>query len=235
MYALVRDDLLRRITSNEFRVGDWIPSEAELQSQYAVSQTPVRRALLELEKSGMISRHQGRGSVVRSQELAAFNSMVGLGAELRARGHEVESILLGEVALVDPPEEIREDLQLGEGEGVFHLRRLIVLDGQPCIVLEHYLSTVIGSGLGAAMAGGGSLYAYLDAQALPVRHARETITATTLSPPLSDELQLDPSAPALIRERVGMTDDWTPIEKTTYWIRPELYSIQIRLSGSSGA
>lgn len=62
IYHQIASDLLTRISLGEWKVGEKLPSEAEMRSEYDVSAITLRQALKQLEDSHLIVRHQGRGS-----------------------------------------------------------------------------------------------------------------------------------------------------------------------------
>ena len=138
LHEMVRSDLERQIASGAFSVGDWLPSEAELRAHYGVSVTPVRHALNELERAGLISRHQGRGSQVRSTQIATHHGMVGFSGELRRRGHDVVSRTVL-VSPVQADEAAANALGVDLGAEVILVRRLFIVDGQPLSVFDHNL------------------------------------------------------------------------------------------------
>ena len=53
-----------QIETGELRPGDKVPTEAELCERYDISRTPVRQALLELVREGLLTRRAGRGTFV---------------------------------------------------------------------------------------------------------------------------------------------------------------------------
>ncbi len=61
----IRQLLTQAIDSGEYPPGSQLPTERELAARYDVSLAPVRIALGELVKAGMIERTQGRGTFVR--------------------------------------------------------------------------------------------------------------------------------------------------------------------------
>ena len=56
------------IKAGGLSAGDRLPSERELREKYNLSSTTVRRALLELEKAGLIYRHHGLGTFIASRK-----------------------------------------------------------------------------------------------------------------------------------------------------------------------
>jgi DNA-binding GntR family transcriptional regulator len=66
------------IASGRYRVGDRIPTEAELQERFDVSRHTVREALRELKTRGLVSARAGIGTLVRSKPASA-RLMMGIG------------------------------------------------------------------------------------------------------------------------------------------------------------
>ena len=63
-YATLSNQLTKRIGAGEYPVGDYLPSEKQLASEFAVSRPTVRRALDYVEALGLISRRRGDGTKV---------------------------------------------------------------------------------------------------------------------------------------------------------------------------
>jgi LacI family repressor for deo operon, udp, cdd, tsx, nupC, and nupG len=64
LYSIICEELEKAIRSGELRPGNALPSQNELARMYDVSTMTTRRALGELERSGLITRIQGKGSFV---------------------------------------------------------------------------------------------------------------------------------------------------------------------------
>lgn len=63
-YEIIYNDLVKKIDSREYSIGDSIPSENELSNTYGASRVTVRKSLAELEKHGIIMKQQGKESIV---------------------------------------------------------------------------------------------------------------------------------------------------------------------------
>ncbi len=59
-------ELMGRIKAGVFSRGDWLPTEHELMTEFPVSRTTLREALIVLECLGLIESHHGVGSQVIS-------------------------------------------------------------------------------------------------------------------------------------------------------------------------
>ena len=67
LYARVRDCLRSQIAGGDYRIGDNLPTEAELCDTFDASRHTVREALRGLVDLGLIERRQGAGSRVIAQ------------------------------------------------------------------------------------------------------------------------------------------------------------------------
>jgi GntR family transcriptional regulator len=64
LYARVRERLVERISSGDWKPGQLIPNEFEIAAQFGVSQGTARKAIGELAAEGLVVRRQGRGTFV---------------------------------------------------------------------------------------------------------------------------------------------------------------------------
>lgn len=75
LYQTVIDTIVARIAGGELPSGAMLPSETQLGAELGVSQGTARKALIELEKRGLVQRAQGRGTfvTVRTPETSLFS------------------------------------------------------------------------------------------------------------------------------------------------------------------
>jgi DNA-binding GntR family transcriptional regulator len=69
LYTKVKEDLERKILKGIYKVGDFIPSEQELEAYYRVSRTTIRKAITLLIDDGYLSIVRGRGTRVAPSKL----------------------------------------------------------------------------------------------------------------------------------------------------------------------
>jgi LacI family transcriptional regulator len=90
--------IMAEIAEGKYKVGDRLPSEAQLISHYQVSRPTVARALLDLQMEGIIERRAGSGTYVR-QTSSAPSSTRQLGLLIPGLGTtEIFGIICGELA-----------------------------------------------------------------------------------------------------------------------------------------
>ncbi|MFC7682155.1 GntR family transcriptional regulator [Paenibacillus sp. GCM10028914] len=68
LYLVIMEDLRTKILNGEFKPDQQLPTEVELAEQSGVSRITSKRALIELEREGLIYRKRGSGSYVKKQE-----------------------------------------------------------------------------------------------------------------------------------------------------------------------
>src|SRR4051812_8320823 len=85
--------LERAIASGALAPGEKIPTEAVLCTRYDVSRTVVRQALSDLDRTGLVIRHKGKGTFVASPKVSEFvaQSLTSLHEDLSARGERLET------------------------------------------------------------------------------------------------------------------------------------------------
>lgn len=71
LYKQIIDDLVAAIESGQLPVGAKLPTEKELSLTYGVSRITSKRALTELETSGLITRTQGKEAMFRHKKSIA--------------------------------------------------------------------------------------------------------------------------------------------------------------------
>jgi GntR family transcriptional regulator len=82
-YKHVADMLGQQIFSGRYRVGDVLPSEAELTKIYGVSRNTAREAVRALQDKGLVLKKQGVGSIVSSSRISGrYNYQIDAVAEL---------------------------------------------------------------------------------------------------------------------------------------------------------
>lgn len=89
LYSQVEDELRKAILSGEYPPHSRLPSEKELCSRFAVSRITIRRAIADLESSGMIYTVHGKGTFVRSNRINSdLKKIRPFGETLAQEGHQ---------------------------------------------------------------------------------------------------------------------------------------------------
>lgn len=236
-YAQLRELLEADIRSGRLEVGGQLPSEAELCSDYDVSRTVVRQALMELSNEGLITRVKGKGSFVARPKVDEHlaQNLVGLAEEVSARGQHLENqILLFEQQL--PPEHIAGNLMLGPRETVVRLDRLRSINGEPWVVTVTFLPYSLCAPLLELDMRHRSLYTTMEEElGLVVAHGRRTIEAALAGQERAALLGIEPEAPVLLLRSIGYLADERPIEYFVAWHRGDRSRFDVDLERRGSA
>ena len=161
LYYQVKESLLEKIKSNQFKVGDLIPSESELQEEYNVSRITIRRAIQELVQEGHLYTRQGRGTFVSKPKVSQELNLITSWAEtMAAMGMRPETKRI-EYFEEPAPVNIARLLDIPIGDKVYRIERLRYADGEPTCIMTNYL-TVACRGSLYWIKGSESLYETLE-------------------------------------------------------------------------
>jgi GntR family transcriptional regulator len=95
LHYQLRHLLVGMIERGEIRPGDVLPPERDLAAQFGVSLAPVRQAILDLVKEGVLYRVRGKGTFLREPSLVEHDSILSsFTASMREKGLEAEMRLV---------------------------------------------------------------------------------------------------------------------------------------------
>lgn len=205
LYRQLKQLLSDRISLGEWKPGDMLPTEEQLQNQYGLSRTTVRLALKELEIEGKITRHQGRGTFVAKPKIShSPDPQFNLTAYLEQQGMKPGWKVLSK-RWVRAKVEMAARLEIPIGTQVFQLRRLRLADEEP---VGYHIAHVVPD-LGAAvdpksLNQGGSLDYLHGPGLLGQSYANRTIEAVLASKEVARLLLVEEGSPILMIRRQVM-------------------------------
>jgi GntR family transcriptional regulator len=192
-YIQVAAALRRRI-----EVGDWQPSEKistldELEAEFGVARVTVRQAVDLLEREGLVTRQQGRGTFVN--DTVDDKRWLTLQTSWDAVLDSIRDNVPKFIKVADPPPAPR----LREGEGVLaekyvFLRSVQSKDGVAYAVANLHLAKVVFDREREAFLKHTAL-PIVAAMKLKLSHARQTLVIGTADPEIAELLQVSLSAP----------------------------------------
>lgn len=212
LYHQIMLALEQQIDANTLKVGEQLPSERELATQLGVSRMTVRQAVRALVRAGYCYRERGKGVFVRKRHVF-FNpqSFDGFTATMRRTGRAITTISV-ESKISDPPDWVREGLELADGAKCVELVRLRVIEGEPAILETEWFSARDFGGL-VKEDMSGSLYALLEGKyGVRITQTSDLLLAHLPTKRERELLKLPPRSPVIVRDRIASIDDGTPIE-----------------------
>jgi GntR family transcriptional regulator len=144
LWAQLENDLRRRLDDGEFE--ERFPTDNELVAEYEVSRHTVREAIRHLNRTGILRRERGRGTVVNRAEFEQpLGALYSLFNSVESSGVEQRSDVLENDEVVDPV--VAERLGLDEHAPLVHIARLRYAGGEPLALDRAWLPFEIAAPL----------------------------------------------------------------------------------------
>lgn len=220
LWAQLEAELRRRLEDGEFN--DGFPTDAQLVKRYEVSRHTVREAIRHLNKTGVLRRERGRGTVVNRAEFEQpLGGLYSLFASIEAAGVEQKSTVLTLERRAEPS--AANQLGVPESQELFFLERVRWAGDAPLAVDRAWMPLDIAEPLLTADFGHTALYDELERIGQPrPNHGWERLTPILPSFADRERLDLGRNDAAFFLERLGKSDDRT-IEWRTTTIRGDRY------------
>jgi GntR family transcriptional regulator len=231
LYHQLKEIFVEKIVNGEWVPGQVLPAEKDLCAQYGVSRGPMRQALDELVRAGMITRKQGKGTWVRRPQIESGLSQLRSFTELieqRGLRHSARYLSFDQVPAKGG---VARGLAVAEGEPLFKISRLRLADGEPLILETIYLPQQVCPELTEADLASVPLYTLLATRyGLPVVMAKQFF-----EPALADDfegrvLQVQPGAPVLLVQNTTYTTDDRPVVLAKAIIRGDRVRYYVELN-----
>jgi GntR family transcriptional regulator len=220
LWAQLESDLRARLEKDEF--ADGFPTDHDLTDAYEVSRHTVREAVRHLNKTGLLKRERGRGTVVNRSELEqSLGTLYSLFQSVESTGVEQTSEVLRLEVVVDSV--AAAHLELGEDAKLVLLERLRLAGGSPLAVDRAWLPNDVAEPLLKVDWTHTALYGELAKAGAPVpNQGWERLTPIVPTQPDRSRLGLRKADAAFFLERLGCRDG-RPIEWRTTIIRGDRY------------
>lgn len=220
LWAQVEADLRARVEAGEF--SEAFPTDLELTKAYDVSRHTVREAIRNLNKTGLLKRERGRGTVVNRAEFEqSLGTLYSLFQSIEANGVEQESELLACEIVADA--EAASNLGVDADAELVVVERLRFAAGSPLAIDRAWLRADTARPLMDVDWSHTALYDELARIEAPVpNQGWERLTPIIPPPEDRTRLGLRKSDAAFFLERLGLRDG-TPVEWRTTIIRGDRY------------
>jgi len=230
LYYQLETILRKKIASGDFQPDNPMPSEEMLAAEYEVSRITVRQALASLEKDGFIIRQRGRGTFVSDNtETLDFPKFSGSIEDLILMGIRTQTKVL-DMSWVDPPENIRERLEIkGKGK-VLRIEKVRSVEGSPFSHVYNYLPPDIGEKLPTEMVESKPMLMILeDELGIRAAEADQSVQATIADAEVALILKIRVGEPLLKTERTVYDKKHKPVEYVSVLYRADKYAYTMKL------
>ena len=229
LYHQISLHLQSLIHDGVLQPGDQLPSERIFAEEAGVSRMTVRQAVRALIVEGYCERIRGRGIFVRKRPVIIdSHSFEGFTSNIGKQGLKAETRSLSST-LVEPPDIVREDLELGPHGTAVELVRLRLIDGLPAVLETEWFPADRFGGL-AEEDMSKSLYGILERRyGVQIASTTDVINAYLPDSRECELLGVLPGVPVILRTRVGSSTNGTPIEYVRSVYHPEQYEFRMNL------
>lgn len=223
LYHQIKQILKDKIENGEYKAGEIIPSESELQTIFNVSRITVRQAINELVNEGYLSRKRGKGTIVIPHRIEENLSHIrSFTDEMIARGLK-PSTSFAEVSITKAPKKIALALNISEGDDVYRIRRIRCANDEPIVIFDTYIIRSLDLPLDNDKYYG-SLYEVIDkTNGVKITKAIESIEAIVATQDIADMLEVEEGSPILKTIRTSFDSARNPIEYTVCFYRGDKY------------
>ncbi len=220
LWAQLEHELRSRLEAGEFE--DGFPTDLQLTESYGVSRHTVREAVRHLNKTGVLRRERGRGTVVnRSEFEQSLGTLYSLFQSVESAGTEQTSEVLRLDIVRDSV--AASHLSIDETSELVLLERLRLAGGAPLAVDRAWLPMPSAAPLLDVDWSHTALYAELAKAGAPVpNQGWERLTPIIPSAGDRKHLKLGKTDAAFFLERLGSRDGG-PVEWRTTVIRGDRY------------
>ncbi len=230
-YYQIVHQLEKFIQENNCTPGQKLPSEKELQTTFGVSRITARRALEEMERSGLVIKHRGKGTyVAKPLEEPKFPKFTGSIDDLFMVGRAAV-VKDASVEQVPAPPKVKTALQLeGSDTIVTRIQRVLLLNGRPHTYHQNFYPEPIGKKIKRQDVIEYPLLELLERKfRIPIIEVHQLIEATVADTELADRLEISFGSPLLSVERILLGESRTPIGFAQAYYRGDSYRVAVTL------
>lgn len=221
-------DALARHVRTALAPGDIIPSERVLQDAFAVSRATIRRAVEALIADGLLTRVPAKGTYVSQPRLETQLHLASFSQDMRRRGREPSTSLLGIERSVPPPEATAA-LNLDPGDQAWRLTRIRYADGEPVALEDGWYPASVLPDLDRQDLSG-SLYRLLaNRYGLSIDSAEQTLWGEIAQGTTAHRLGSTEPVPLLVFRRLSRSSGRS-VEFVVSRYRGDRYEVHMSLS-----
>ncbi len=161
-YTAVYNNIRDSIERQEYIIGSLLPPEPQLELQYSVSRTTIRKAIDMLVREGYVRVKQGYGTeVIYNKTAQNLNVITSVSQTLANKGYLV-GVKNMYITIVSSDIPFLKPLELPPNSKVAEISRIQTADGIPVSIVKNYISYDLVKGIDTTSVNIVSLYKFLS-------------------------------------------------------------------------
>lgn len=228
LHAFIKEELIERIKTNIYKVGDQFPTENELCKEFDVSRTTVRIALTQMAQEGFLIRQRGRGSFVAEPKVYQTLSHTEnrFSQQLQAQGKK-GTIALKKIEVIPANGAKQDQFKLEENDPIQKIKRVRLSNNEITQYEVAYVPWKIAPGLNKEHLET-SLYQTLkNTYNISIYKTTEIVEITLADKDISHYLECEIGQPCFYIETVAEDKDGRIIEFSRSYFRGDKTSFNI--------
>lgn len=203
LYSLLKG----MIVDGTLGFGERMPTEEQLAETFQVSRITAKRAMDELAAEDLVERRRGKGTHITYQysPKPVKAPLVGMLQEIESMARNSKADIL-ECNMMQPPQELRDELELEVGEPALHLVRVRERDGRKFGYYESWTAGVKMPRKPTVFTRKPRLTWFRE-NGLEITHVTQTITAVAADGAVAKALGVPVGAPLLSLTRRSYNKD----------------------------
>ncbi|MFT6142004.1 MAG: GntR family mannosyl-D-glycerate transport/metabolism transcriptional repressor [Psychromonas sp.] len=227
LYRQIADTIRTKIHSGDYKVGQVIPTEAELREKFSVSRVTIRQALKLLIANGELESVQGSGTYVKENKvnynIYQQSSFKEKWAHLNVATHS--DVVTFEITR--PSITMAENLNINENDRIFYVKRVRYIDENPITVEETWLPLVLFPDLTYEVMQK-SKYDFIEkTKGLVIDRSEQEIIPILPSLEVSALLGIDPNQPIIEKRTRSYLQDNTVFEYSRNFFKSTDYKFTL--------
>jgi GntR family transcriptional regulator len=214
LYHQLKTFIEDQIGSGEWSPGHKLWTELQFANEFMISRTTVRQAMQLLQNEGLVERIQGKGTFVGRPKIAQNLALMTTIEPWRNGPDGAAELKVLYLEKVKAPPAVASRLNLLPTDQVFELKRTVVVDNEPLVILTCWLPEALFPDFDSYFSPERSLRNVLRVfYGVEAIRQHKEVEVTILAPQEARLLQSNPGAPALLVSYLSRSQaDGTPVE-----------------------
>lgn len=228
LHAYIKDEILKKIKSAEYKVGERIPTELELCNTFNTSRTTIRTALSQLTTEGYLSRQQGSGTFVADKKVkqTLSNTVHRYSDQVKVQGKKPEIALIS-LSVVPANDVIQQTLPVNTNDPIQRIERVRKANDDPTQYEISFIPWDIAPGITQHHAETSLYRALNENYGIHIAKTTEHIEITLADEQISSHLQCEPGLPCFYIETIAEDDNGKKVEYSRSFFRGDKTNFMI--------